>query len=303
MHSFPRDTDPGKEPVCGVAAVALKELLSPLFQFWEAAAERSEADVEFVHQLRVSTRRLDAALNVFQDFLPRRRLARFRRRLALIRKSAGPARDCDVFLARVLHAEQAELLEPIALLLRTRRAHAQTTLRAIRIGLDQGERPEQQASELLARLRARSRTARRRRGSFPRWAADRLSQLAEQFLRRARPDMTDIDDLHRFRVRVKQFRYSLELLAPAFDPRGVEPVANQLRKLARRLGELTDHATAATTLRRWLKQNPPPETRAVLKTWRRTELTDLAAKQAAFADWWTGKRRKKLKKRLAKLDF
>lgn len=301
MSAFPRETGPMKEPVCGAAAICLKELLSPLFRYWEAAAERSDEDIEYVHQLRVSSRRLAAAFEVFREFLPRRRTKRFERRLALIRKSAGPARDCDVFLTRIAQQPTPELLDPIASLLRTRRGRAQTTLRAIRLELDHGERPEQHASELLARLRARRPSAKRLGGCFDTWGKARARELADRFLDRARPDVSDIRDLHRFRVRVKLFRYSLEMLGPAFDPVAFASVQSSLRKLAKRLGEITDHSTAAETVRQWRKLDHSPDTETLLREWRRRERAELERKSELFDAWWTKKRRRRLRDQLRRL--
>ena len=43
------------------------------------AAKKWKEDVEYVHQLRVSTRRAGAAIDVFQHTLPRKRAAKLRK--------------------------------------------------------------------------------------------------------------------------------------------------------------------------------------------------------------------------------
>src|SRR5271157_765011 len=59
-------------------------------------------DPEFVHQLRVATRRASAALEVFAECLPAKVFRTARSLIRNIRRAAGKARDWDVFLARLL---------------------------------------------------------------------------------------------------------------------------------------------------------------------------------------------------------
>src|SRR5262245_42951131 len=62
------------------------------------ARTESEQDSEHVHQLRVATRRADAALRIFRSCLAGRTYRAARGRLRAIRRAAGAARDWDVFL-------------------------------------------------------------------------------------------------------------------------------------------------------------------------------------------------------------
>ena len=55
----------------------------------QLAGVRKAEDLEYVHQLRVTTRRADAALQLFRDCMPSRRAKKMRRRLSQIRKAAG----------------------------------------------------------------------------------------------------------------------------------------------------------------------------------------------------------------------
>src|SRR5579875_445888 len=70
------------------------------------AALEADKDIEYVHQLRVGTRRADAALRIFATCLPKKTYRKARRRLKKIRRAAGAARDWDVFLADLLTREQ-----------------------------------------------------------------------------------------------------------------------------------------------------------------------------------------------------
>src|ERR1700724_2804960 len=62
------------------------------------AVNDSAQDTEYVHQLRVGTRRAGAALRLFAVCLPEKVHRKARRFLRRIRRAAGAARDWDVFL-------------------------------------------------------------------------------------------------------------------------------------------------------------------------------------------------------------
>src|SRR5262249_28190395 len=58
---------------------------------------QADEDTEYVHQLRVGTRRAGAAVETFADCLPPKVYRKVRRKLRRIRRAAGAARDWDVF--------------------------------------------------------------------------------------------------------------------------------------------------------------------------------------------------------------
>jgi CHAD domain-containing protein len=60
------------------------------------AAKKSADDIEYVHQLRVATRRASAAVQIFAELLPKRKSRLINRRLRELRQAAGEARDLDV---------------------------------------------------------------------------------------------------------------------------------------------------------------------------------------------------------------
>src|SRR5690349_4224107 len=76
-----------------VAVLALRVRLGAVAHYLPLAAERSGEDAEYVHQLRVWTRRAAAALRLFQGWLPRRRSRWMTRQLRRIRRAADEARN------------------------------------------------------------------------------------------------------------------------------------------------------------------------------------------------------------------
>ena len=57
---------------------------------------RQAADVEFVHRARVATRRLRAALQMFDDCFQRKQIKRWRKAIRRTTSKLGDARDRDV---------------------------------------------------------------------------------------------------------------------------------------------------------------------------------------------------------------
>ena len=92
----------GLRPDMGLAEAARKVLavrLRVVREYLPRAMYHAHEDPENVHQLRVGTRRADAALRIFRPCLPGRVYRAARDRLRAVRRAAGAARDWDVFLA------------------------------------------------------------------------------------------------------------------------------------------------------------------------------------------------------------
>jgi len=58
-------------------------------------------DEEDVHDMRVATRRMRAALRLFRDYLPKRTTARMMRELRWIALALGEVRDLDVLITQI----------------------------------------------------------------------------------------------------------------------------------------------------------------------------------------------------------
>src|SRR4051794_10914433 len=92
------DVSPGDRAV-DVAARALAVRLDAVRRYLQRAARTR--DPEDVHQLRVWSRRADAALDLFADLLPRDQHRWFRKWMRRLRRAAGRARDADVLVRHV----------------------------------------------------------------------------------------------------------------------------------------------------------------------------------------------------------
>src|SRR5205085_11051528 len=85
-------------PLAEAAEHVLSVRLRAVGEALPKASQEADKDPEYVHQLRVATRRADAALNIFEACLPKKVQKAARKRLKRMRQAAGAARDWDVFL-------------------------------------------------------------------------------------------------------------------------------------------------------------------------------------------------------------
>jgi CHAD domain-containing protein len=201
---------------------------------------RSGTDAEAIHDLRVATRRLTAALRAWENLLPARPGEAACRALRKLRRQVGRARELEVHLALAEarrpgpgsggRASVDAILERLRERLARRRRQAMKRVSPRRLkrllgrieaavgGLG-GHGRHAETGEALAierRLAERATTTLR-------WAAERPNEVS----------------LHEARIRVKQWRYLLECLEEAMPgPRwqGAPP----LRRIQTLLGNIHD---------------------------------------------------------------
>jgi CHAD domain-containing protein len=78
------------------AEEGVRKPLEEILKHWDGV--RSGTDVEAVHDMRVATRRLRAALSVYEAAFPSAPFLKFERKIAHLTDALGDARDSDVFL-------------------------------------------------------------------------------------------------------------------------------------------------------------------------------------------------------------
>ncbi len=88
-------------PVSTAAREALRARLRTVAYYLPLATFKSDRDVEYVHQVRVSTRRAVALVRIFRSLLSNRDADWLDRKLKKIRRAAGEARDLDVLGRRI----------------------------------------------------------------------------------------------------------------------------------------------------------------------------------------------------------
>jgi CHAD domain-containing protein len=290
----------GVAPEGGVyeaARLSLENRLKAVAHWLPLAAERASEDVEYVHRLRVATRRAMAALKLYRDRLPRRPYRWLRKRLREVRRAAGEARDLDVLaerLRRELGDRAAELLAQLA----EQRAAAQPAIVDVATRCRDKDRLLRKVHLLLSGIGGKN-GKNEKQCCFREWAHQRLDEVAARVFA-ALPDGTDDPAvLHRFRIRCKALRYAIELLAPAFgeELREVQyPIVEQIQQ---RLGQINDHVTGAARLEKWSGSTGDPQSQELLDALVQQERIRLAEAIAEFRQWWTPERAAQLRTGLA----
>ena len=281
---------------------ALKARLELVWHYFPLAADEAHTDAETVHQLRISTRRAEAALRSYRPFLPPRRAKWFDKQLKRIRQAAGTIRDADVMLTR-LSGQMEDRPDPAwkALLkkLRLERREAQAPLVELQHKLARKDFPHR-AARLVKRVRLRE-TELGNEPTFGEVARDVLQHLAAEFLSAGESELADIAALHQFRIRGKRLLYALELFAAAFDARLRTDVYPLVEQVQEQLGHINDHATAIDRFRGWLDAWQDPVVSGPLTELIAGEERALATSREQFFAWWTPDRLDDLRRRFEDL--
>ena len=198
-------------------------------------------DVEHVHDIRVSSRRLRAALQMAEPLLPPRRTQRALERLRELGRTLGRRRSADVILARLEQIEATtEAGVDTALLARAKRLVQLRRRRATRRLRDRypPERLARHGLDIVGlmmqpRVPAPSFAAATRQNLL------RRIRAAERYLPSIE-DPNDAEGQHRLRVMLKRLRYACELTGDAFwELRRGDTVAT-VKRMQDALGELND---------------------------------------------------------------
>ena len=206
---------------------------------------RADQNIEYVHQLRVSTRRAGAAVRIFRDLMPAKLHHTVKKRLKRIRRAAGEARDWDVFqemLVQRLDAGARTLSAGLDFLLgytQGQRALAQSHLAELQSLIDE---------DLPAFLNDVIDSIAEESGTFREHAVPLLTSLARDLETAASRELTDYEDLHRVRILGKQLRYAMEVFGSCFDPEFRDSIYPAVESMQEILGHANDSYVATCRL-------------------------------------------------------
>jgi CHAD domain-containing protein len=169
-----------------------------------------------VHDLRVAIRRFTQALTSGKPCFPSRTAKKIRRRTKALMSLAGAVRDCDIAL-KLVSRSKAPDAATVEAKLHSRRADAQEILGAF---LRQWT-SEKCVSKWRRALEAGAVIAGAQPVTVEAVAHHQLPRLAEAFFRegdRGASRQASAEQLHRFRLAAKKFRYTLELFTEFYRP-------------------------------------------------------------------------------------
>ncbi len=291
-----------KDPVRRVAMASLKQRLGAVQHYFALAVERPYDDNDYVHQLRVWTRRAAAALRMYRQLLPQRQVDRIQKQLKRIRRAANDARDCDVFAQRLARDDTNPEARTLLKKVHAQRREAQRPIVRAYQQMGSSGRLEGRADELFQCLRSKNaKKAASGKVCFGPWAEESLHIALEQFFEASRADLSDIDALHQFRIRGKKLRYAMELLGGAFPAPFRKQLYPAVKKLQERLGTINDHATASVRILPWIDETGDPNESKYLHGMLQSDQEQLVEAHRQFLSWWTAKRKRDLRKKFDKL--
>jgi len=242
----------GPAPSVGELAFAMLRRHFGTFLDTEPGTRLGE-DPEALHDMRVATRRIRAAIKLFEDVLPVR-VVRARDELRWVADALGAVRDLDVQLEQleewIDEADEGDR-EPLAALRGILASERDEARRIMLEVLDSARyrRLVTGFAELLRRGPLRTSPASRVPAVV---VAPNLVPARYRKVRKAARRLGDDpapEDFHRLRIRAKRLRYALEFLSEPYG-NATEPMIKRLVKLQDLLGLLQDAVVAVARLRR-----------------------------------------------------
>jgi CHAD domain-containing protein len=232
--------------VCLFGAEVTQKYLSAFYK--EIPGVLRSRDIEFVHRLRVASRRLDTAITVFKTCHPGKKVKAWQKELRPIMSVLGRARDLDIQAACIksyLKASPSADLRPgiRRLLLRVtqKRKRIQVQLQDTLKGLEQ----HQALVSLDVRSSALQKSPKvnggRRSEEIIPYAGRIIQPVFGKFLSYDLfVDQVDaVKELHAMRIAAKKFRYTLECFAVIY-PGNLAEYLSTLRVIQDQLGTIHD---------------------------------------------------------------
>ena len=211
-------------------------------------------DPEYVHQMRVATRRLRAALRMFRPVLPAGFAEQLIPPMRDLMQSLGKARDLDVLMAEIVGPVARSLPDEPRL---TDLASAVTNrLYAARAGIRHVLRQPGYGQLLLTAASLLQRApfieppgADNEAPSLLQFADRRLHRLLKKILELADAARVDYPpSLHQLRIGIKRLRYAIEFFGPMLPGKSGAAAIKRLAGLQHELGQLNDLASAGNLL-------------------------------------------------------
>jgi CHAD domain-containing protein len=191
------------------------------------------SDAAAIHDLRVAIRRFSQGLRVFRKLLDKAHVRKMRRPLRKVMHLSGAARNCDIAL-EVLETAGAPAAQSLRQRVAERRSQAGRELLDFFV-----------ARNLLAKtkrwrewLRVRSEHAPTTAPATPRALVPLWRKFLQAGVAAAQPHSTP-KTMHRFRLRAKRLRYTLEIFGAASGP-GWKRQIERIRALQEHLGAIND---------------------------------------------------------------
>jgi CHAD domain-containing protein len=231
-------------------------LLSSLDQSWKNFSgawkiARTKSSEKAVHDLRVSTRRLIAILELAKAVSGDTEIPKLQRRFKKVLKRMGPLRDTQVLLVNLSRVQKSGLVNKFKKTLEQRERHE---IDGIRDELKRGRK--QKLSKAVEDVRVGFCSVESELGSekihrsVDRVVTSGRNELlkAERRFHRSQPVSEDL--LHEMRIALKKFRYVIEAAQPMLND-SAKQRAKEMHAFQQLIGESRDVELLRTALEKW----------------------------------------------------
>lgn len=204
-------------------------------------------DIEYVHRMRVASRRMRSALVLFKHCFSKKDYQQINSEMRTVTKALGEARDLDVQIAVLNEVETQfsdEKLNPgikrLVLRLAHRRSEAQTH---VKLSIDQLEQDRvlENTANLLSQFQSIKRQVYLFSPSLYQLAFTGIQTRIDELLKHE-PYIQDPNnqvELHAMRISAKRLRYTLEAFEDLYGSR-MKPFINTTKELQDLLGLIHD---------------------------------------------------------------
>jgi CHAD domain-containing protein len=247
VSEMPEKTNPesktrGDPGIYSFAATVLVRSVEALQK--EIEGVRTSEDIEFIHRMRVASRRLRSSLGVFNGSLPNKKQIEWMRTIRQLTRALGEARDTDVqieLITQVLEGVKDQKYRPginrILLRLTQQREELQQDVQG---SLEELEKSKA-CSQIISRLSATLIEPREYSPALYQLAYTIINEKLNDFLSfevyLRQPDNTAM--LHAMRIAAKRLRYAMEIFAPIYPDELTQPL-QAARKSQQILGDIHD---------------------------------------------------------------
>ncbi len=232
--------------VCTYGAEVMQRSLSAFRK--EIPGVRDSRNIEYVHRLRVASRRLATALVVFQACHPAKRVKAWQKDISRVTRILGKARDLDVqangvrtFIKGVIPTDQRPGVKRLLLRLRQKRVRVQVDLLNMLERLDKTQTLESLDVKSRELIIKHPQAYSREPEKMLRFAGETILPVLDDFLSYA-PFVNRVDavnELHAMRIAAKKLRYTLECFSTIY-PDQLADYLPVLRMLQDHLGVIHD---------------------------------------------------------------
>jgi CHAD domain-containing protein len=248
-------------PFCAAAKPAIGQKLDELFQ--HEAGTRAGDDIEALHDMRVASRRLRAAMDIFGVCFPAGQFKPLYKMARSLTRALGEVRDRDVLIETLeRHAKRAPEDEKpgVAELVRVLRDERDVYRGSLMQTLDAVEHGSFRYKLYILLMGESGADGKpRKKGELdPRVslqeharliAVERVADLYgfEPFIQ----DPANVTELHEMRIAAKHLRYALEILRVCYGP-DVEDRIADIKSIQEQIGEIHDCDVLIEVLKRQL---------------------------------------------------